>query len=329
MASIIASQALISGAFSLTVQAMQLDYLPRLAVLHTSAHHMGPGVRAARELGADDRHASASCSGFQTSSNLAAAYGIAVTTTMVITSILFFVVARDRWGWSRARTTLVVTPLLVVDCAFLAANVPKIPDGGWFPLVVAVVLLVQMATWHKGRQLVAARIRRGERTVDQVLAEAHGLTRVDGYAVFLFKDPGQGATGADQQPAPQQGPARAHHPPRHRHHRCPPPARRRATGDHRVAPTRRVADRPAVRLHGGRPTCPRRCPPVAVDGQPLDLDEVTYFVGRESVYQGDLEGMHPALEHLYTLLHRGADSASRFFGLPRDRVFEVGAQVEL
>ena len=135
MASIIASQALISGAFSLTAQAMQADYLPRLAVVHTSSHHMGqvyvPLVNWALMVGSVGL-----VLGFQTSSNLAAAYGIAVTTTMAITSILFFVVARDRWGWSRARTTLVVVPLLVVDLAFLAANVPKIPDGGWFPLVV-------------------------------------------------------------------------------------------------------------------------------------------------------------------------------------------------
>ena len=327
MASIIASQALISGAFSLTAQAMQADYLPRLAVVHTSSHHMGqvyvPLVNWALMIGSVGL-----VLGFQTSSNLAAAYGIAVTTTMAITSILFFVVARDRWGWSRARTTLVVAPLLVVDLAFLAANVPKIPDGGWFPLVVAVVLLVQMATWHKGRQLVAARIHRGERTVDQVFAEAHGLTRVDGCAVFLFKDPGK---------AP---PALINNL-RHNkvlHERTILLAIVTTDAPHLLGDERRATIeslRPGVWQivltfgYMEDPDVPAALSSLAVDGQPLDLDEVTYFVGRESVYQGDLEGMHPALEHLYTLLHRGADSASRFFGLPRDRVFEVGALVEL
>ena len=135
MASIIASQALISGAFSLTVQAMQLDYLPRLAVLHTSADHQGqvyvPLVNWALMIGSVGL-----VLGFQTSSNLAAAYGIAVTTTMAITTILFFVVARDRWGWSPSQDDAGRGPAARGRLAFLAANVPKIPHGGWFPLVV-------------------------------------------------------------------------------------------------------------------------------------------------------------------------------------------------
>ena len=189
LASVIASQALISGAFSLTVQAVQLDYLPRVKIAHTSGTHHGqvyvPLVNWALMVG---------CIGlvivFGSSSNLAAAYGIAVTTVMVITTILIAVVARRNWRWSPAKVALVAAPLLVVDGAFLVANIPKIPQGGWFTLTVAAVLLIQMTTWRKGRQLVAARIRRGDRPIDEVLAGATGITRVDGTAVFLFKDEG-------------------------------------------------------------------------------------------------------------------------------------------
>ena len=135
MATVIASQALITGAFSLTAQAMQLDYLPRLAVRHTSSAHIGqiyvPLVNWLLMIG---------CVGlviaFRSSSSLAAAYGIAVTATMAITTLLFFRVLVDRWRWSTAKALAVTVPLLLVDLAFLAANVPKIPHGGWFPLVV-------------------------------------------------------------------------------------------------------------------------------------------------------------------------------------------------
>ncbi|MEY2401026.1 MAG: system potassium uptake protein, partial [Ilumatobacteraceae bacterium] len=190
MASVIASQALISGAFSLTVQAVQLDYLPRVAIRHTSGEHQGqvyvPLVNWALMVGSIGLVV-----GFGSTSHLAAAYGIAVTSTMVITTILFAVLARGRWGWSRRKVLVVTLPLLIIDTAFFAANVPKIPHGGWFPLLVALVLLVQMATWRRGRDLVAQRIQRGERPIEEVLEETSGVSRVAGTAVFLFKDLGK------------------------------------------------------------------------------------------------------------------------------------------
>jgi KUP system potassium uptake protein len=324
-ASVIASQALISGAFSLTVQAMQLDYLPRLKVLHTSSHHRGqvyvPLVNWLLMVGSVGL-----VIGFQTSSNLAAAYGIAVTATMVITTLLFYVVARNRWGWPRAKALLIVTPLLIVDMAFLTANLPKIPDGGWFPLLVGVVLLVQMATWRRGRELVAARIRRGHSNAADVVEDNPDVDRVPGAAVFLFKDPGKA-----------------------------PPALVSNLRHNKVLHERtylvaiEVLDAPYA--DGGATTVttlgpglhqivlrfgylddqdvPAQLARLEVDGRPVDDGEATYFVGREAVSQGDLEGMHPSLEHLYTVLHRMADSATRFFKLPADRVFEVGTHVEL
>ena len=327
MASVIASQALISGAFSLTVQAIQLDYLPRLKILQTSHHHRGqvyvPLINWLLMGGCV-----ALVAGFRTSSNLAAAYGIAVTTTMAITSILFYVVARNRWGWSRVKAAAVTGPLLVVDLAFLAANVPKIPDGGWLPLLIAIVLVVQMATWRRGRQLVAARIRRGERSVPALLAEHPDAVRVDGTAIFLFKDPGRA-----------------------------PPALVNNLRHNQVLHARTIlvavdtTDAPYLRDGEPRATVddladgvhqivlrfgymealdiPAALSDVTIVGEPIDLGRASYFVGSESVHQGDVEGMHPILEHLYTVLHRGADSATRFFKLPAERVFEVGTYVDL
>jgi len=205
--------------------------------------------------------------------------------------------------------------------------VPKIPHGGWFPILIALGLLVQMATWRKGRQLVAGRIRRAERSVTEVLEGAEDLAVVEGTAVFLFKDAGKA-----------------------------PPALINNLRHNKVLHSRtfllsvETADVP--RVHDGDrctmtdvgsgvrqihlrfgfmedPDVPVELAKLKVDGQPLDLDRVTYFVGRESVVQGDLEGMHPLLEHLFVVLHRGADSASRFFSLPNDRVFEVGTPVEI
>jgi KUP system potassium uptake protein len=326
MASIIASQALISGAFSLTVQAVQLDYLPRLKVLHTSEHHKGqvyvPLVNWGLMIGSVGLVV-----GFRSSSSLAAAYGIAVTATMVITTLLFFVVAHRRWGWSLPKALAVVTPLLVVDSAFLAANVPKIPAGGWFPLLVGLVLLVQMATWRQGRQLVAARIHRGEQSVADVMDRANGVATVDGTAIFLFKDPGQA-------PPALIGNLR-HNKVRHAEtyllsieitdapHVEAADRRTRSTvrpGLHQVVLRYGYLDEIDVGAELARPDG---------DEPPVDDGDASYFVGREAVSQGDLEGMHPVLEHLYVLLHRGADSATRFFGLPNDRVFEVGTPVEL
>ncbi len=189
MATIIASQALISGVFSLTQQAVQLDYLPRIRIDHTSHHHSGqiyvPLVNWALMVACVGL-----VIGFQTSTALAAAYGIAVTMTMAITTLIFFRVLTDRWEWPRWKAFLLCVPLLVVELGFLGANIPKIPHGGWFALGVGAVLMVQMSTWRRGRQLVAARIKRGERPIGEVLDSHTDIKKVHGTGVFLFKDLG-------------------------------------------------------------------------------------------------------------------------------------------
>jgi KUP system potassium uptake protein len=326
MASVIASQALISGAFSLTTQAVQLDYLPRVRVLHTSGEHQGqvyvPLINWALMVGCVGL-----VLGFRSSSNLASAYGIAVTATMVITSILFFVIATRRWGWSTAKATAIVTPLLLIDGAFLAANLPKIPSGGWFPLVVAFGLLVQMATWRRGRALVAARIRRGERPVADVLKEHADVVRVPGTAVFLFKDLGKAPPALVNN--------LRHNKVLHEHtlivaiETAEVP---RVTAESRAVVTRGSKGVRQVLLRFGfmeEPDVPAALGATQIPGVDMSRDDVTYFIGRESVLSTEVPGMHPVLEQLYVVLHRGADSASRFFNLPPDRVFEVGAHVEI
>jgi len=323
---VIASQALISGAFSLTVQAVQLDYLPRVAIRHTSGEHQGqvyvPLVNWALMVG---------CVGlvlaFRTSSRLASAYGIAVTSVMVITTVLIAVVARRNWGWSVPVTVALISPLLVIDGAFLAANIPKIPHGGWFPLLVALALVVQMTTWRKGRQLVAARMHRGERPVADVLGTAELCARVEGTAVFLFKDPGM---------AP---PALINNM-RHNkvlHSRTILVAVRtddvpRVALEQRAEVTALGPGVYQVQLHFGfmeEADVPVALSGIRIDGEGFDPEAATYFIGRESVIAGDLPGMLPLREELFVLLNRGADSAARFFNLPHERVFEVGTHVEI
>jgi KUP system potassium uptake protein len=328
MATVIASQALISGAFSLTVQAVQLDYLPRLAILHTSRHHIGqvyvPLVNWLLMIG---------CVGlvvtFRTSSNLAAAYGIAVTTTMLITTLIFYRVVRDRWGWSTQRALLTLVPFMAVDIAFLAANVPKIPAGGWFPLLVGLSLVIQMTTWRKGRQLVAARIRRGERPMKEVADEAieQHLARVPGTAVYLFKDAGA---------APPALVSNMRH--NKVLHEMTLLVSVEISEEPRVGTRRRVRHTKIgegiyqVRLHFGfidEPDVPGALHGLRIHGFEFDAGTVTYFLGRESVTSGKVPGMHPLREELFVLLNRGAANASRFFNLPPDQVFEVGTHVEI
>ena len=167
MATIIASQALISGAFSITLQAQQLGFLPRLRIVHTSPTAYGqiyiPFVNWALMIAC-----LLTVIGFRTSSNLAAAYGIAVTATMAITTILFAVVARRRWRWSPVVVGLLAGFFLVVDFLFLGANLIKIPQGGWFPLVVAVAILTVMTTWKMGNRIVFARERDQEMSLKRL-----------------------------------------------------------------------------------------------------------------------------------------------------------------
>ncbi|HEX4982049.1 MAG TPA: potassium transporter Kup [Ilumatobacteraceae bacterium] len=329
MATVIASQALITGAYSLTTQAVQLDYLPRLKILHTSATHIGqvyvPLVNWLLMLGCVGL-----VIGFRTSSALASAYGIAVTTTMLITTLLFYRVVRDRWGWSSVRSVAMLAPLMAVDLAFLAANVPKIPTGGWFPLAVGFGLVIQMTTWRRGRQLVALRIRRGERPMEEVgreALEAH-IARVPGTAVYLFKDAGA---------APPALVSNLEH--NRVLHETTLLLSVSVAEVPRVDPQHRVKYTPVgpgihqIELLFGfmdEPDVPDALATMdVIPGYQFDLGTTTFFLGREAVGAGKAPGMHPWREELFVLLNRGAANASRFFKLPADQVFEVGTHVEI
>ncbi|MCB0979561.1 MAG: potassium transporter Kup [Acidimicrobiaceae bacterium] len=326
MATIIASQALISGVFSLTQQAVQLDYLPRIRIDHTSHQHSGqiyvPLVNWALMV---------ACVGivlgFRSSTSLAAAYGIAVTMTMAITTLIFFRVLTDRWNWGRWKAFLVCVPMLVVELGFLGANIPKIPHGGWFALTVAAVLMVQMATWRRGRQLVAARIKRGERPIADVLDEHTEVKRVQGTGVFLFKDLGK-------------APPALMNNLRHNKvlHRTTLIVSVETSDEPRVDPAQRAE---VTKVEPGvfqvlisygfmeDPDVPAALAELDVRGLDFDPDDVTYFIGRESIVAGKAPGMNPVAEHLFVWLNRGADSAVRFFNLPDEQVFEVGSRVEI
>ena len=327
-ATIIASQALISGAFSMTVQAVQLDYLPRLAISHTSESHVGqvyvPTVNWLLMIGSISLVLA-----FQTSSNLAAAYGIAVTGTMGITTVLMAAYARKAWRWSTPKILLVTIPLLTIDLAFFGANVAKIPEGGWFPIVAAITIILFMTTWRTGRRLLAERIRRGEVPIDDFLGELEDADtiRVPGTAVFLFK--GSGA--------------------------APPALLTNTKHNHAVhqrvillsvltsdSPYVDVANRGEVQefgqgffqvtLHYGfmeEPDVETGLLGLGDDRLPIAPDELTYFLGRETVIAAPIHGMADWRERLFALQLRTSASAARFFRLPTDRVVEVGSQVEI
>ena len=325
-ATIIASQALISGVFSLTAQAVQLDYLPRIAIRHTSSKHSGqiyvPLVNWGLMIACIGL-----VLGFQTSSKLAAAYGIAVTMTMAITTLIFYRVLTDNWKWPAPKAMVLCAPLFVIELGFLGANVVKIPHGGWFALLVGIALMVQMQTWRRGRALVAERIRRGERNLEEFLDETDVMTRVQGTAVFLFKDLGK---------AP---PALVNNL-RHNKvlHRTTLIVSVETSDTPRVAPEDRAEVTKVapgvfqIQLEFGfmeDPNVPAALAAIEFRDLHYDPDDVTYFIGHESIVAGKVPGMHPLAEQLFVLLNRGADSAVRFFNLPTDRVFEVGSRVEI
>jgi len=188
VATIIASQAVISGAFSITQQAMQLGYAPRMEVQHTSSHEIGqvylPGINRMLFLGVV-----ALVLGFGSSTSLAAAYGIAVTGTMAITTVLAFVVARRMWHWSLPASSALFGAFLLVDVGFFGANVIKIVDGGWFPLAFGLGVFVLMSTWKRGRALLHGRIDADSIPLPDFVKGAFECTTVPGTAVFLTANP--------------------------------------------------------------------------------------------------------------------------------------------
>jgi KUP system potassium uptake protein len=328
-AAIVASQAVIAGSFSLTRQAVQLGFLPRMKIRHTSEREIGqiyiPSVNWILMICAIGLVV-----GFGKSTALAGAYGVAVTTTMAITTVLLAVVARERWRWPLGGVIALSLLFLIPDIAFFGANIVKIGDGGWFPLTVGALTFLVMTTWRRGRQILNERIAAGSPlTVEMFVAElSHGrIPRVPGTAIFMSRNTDGIPTAllhnlkhnkvvhqrvvfltVDTEELPRLGPEERYE------------WQEVGQGVYRLFVRfgfMEDTDIPAL-LTG------------MTDG-PVTFNPMTtsYFLGRETLIPTKHPGMAIWREHLFAWLMRNSTSASQFFNLPANQVIELGAQVEL
>ena len=326
-ATVIASQAMISGAFSLTRQAVQLGYLPRLRILHTSASQIGQVY-----LPAVNWLLMVACIGlvlgFRSSSNLAAVYGVALATDMVFTTILFAVVVRTRWEWGLWATGLLTAALLSVDLSYWLANLPKIPVGGWFPLVVAVAIFIAMTTWKRGRQILAARYMEIVIPMDDFLIKvaAEDPIRVPGTAVYMNS-------------YPYGTPPALHNNLKHNkvlHERvvllslvtCDSPV---VVGDRWEVLDFGQGIYQIIASYGFTEDLdvPALLAGCEVGETKLDLEETTFFLGRETLVATKRPGgMSIWRERLFAWMSRSARRAASFFHIPSERVIEIGTQID-
>jgi len=327
-AAVIASQAVISGAFSLTRQAIQMGYCPRLTIMHTSEREIGqiyvPFINwtllcAVMLLVA----------GFRSSSNLAAAYGIAVTLAMAIDSLLIFFVMTRLWRWNRLAALVIVIPLVTIDMAFLASNALKIPDGGWFPIVMGGIVFTLLTTWQRGRSILHERLSNETMPLDMFIdsIESNPPARVPGTAVFLASMPGR-------------VPHALLHNLKHN----------KVLHERVVLLTLTTRDIPKVPLRerlrieelgcsfqqfeaffGFKedPDVPALLEECGRRGYPFDMMDTSFFVSRETLIATVAPGMALWRERLFVSMSKNATKASEFFNVPTNRVVELGTQVEL
>ncbi len=327
-ATIIASQALISGAFSLTMQAVQLGYLPRFRILHTSATEHGqvyiPAINWMLMVAAVGL-----VLGFRTSTALAGAYGIAVSTTMVVTTALIFVVMRERWEWATSAAIAITAGFLVADLAYFGANLYKIPDGGWFPILVAGVIFTTMTTWKKGRQLVATRMQIGRLPLKHFIDSIDDLEvpRVPGTAIYMFSRPGA---------TPPALLANMRH--NGVLHERVVVLSVLTTTEPRVPAARRTEvthlDKRffQVVLRFGfmeEPNVPVALTSIIRKDFEFEPDDTVWILGRETVLATELPGMLMWRERLFAVMTRNATPATRYFHLPVKSSLEIGVQVEI
>ena len=332
-AAIVASQALISGAFSLTQQAVQLGYSPRVTIKHTSHTEAGqiyiPEVNQALAV---------ACIGlvlaYRSSSNLAAAYGIAVTGTMTITTVLYYEVMRARWNWPLWKAGGLAGLFLLVDATFFSANLVKVPSGGWFPIVVAIGIFTLMATWKQGRILLSGIMRENALPMDLFLRDIarRKPPRVPGVAVFLTSD----ASGAP--------PVLLHH---LKHNQVLHERVILLSVVTQEIPIVAEEDRLQsadlgegfcqVIAHYGfmeSPDVPAIIgalsqPPPRGLGLTVNLMQTTFYLGRETLIATGRTKMATWRKKLFIVMTRNAQSAATFFRLPPNRVVELGAQIQL
>ncbi|MGD9536920.1 MAG: potassium transporter Kup [Alphaproteobacteria bacterium] len=327
IATIIASQAVISGAFSVTRQAIQLGYLPRLRIRHTSEAEIGqiyiPFINWSLMV-----LVILLVVGFESSSNLASAYGVAVSGTMIITSVLIGFVMFRTWRMKRPVAFMLLAFFLTIDLAFFAANATKIPHGGWFPLLVGVIALILLTTWHRGRALLAQQRERAMLPDEMFLKSLSADTpRVQGTSVFMT--------------AQEQGiPNALLHNLKHN----------KVLHERVIFLTTRVEDVPRVEPEeqilvsslGRRfyrvivrfgfmqdPDVPKALARLDAHGLPIDLMDTSFFLGRETVIPSRQRGMSLWREVVFAWMSRNAASAMEFYRLPTNRVVELGSQIKI
>jgi KUP system potassium uptake protein len=324
-ATVIASQAIISGAFSLTRQAIQLGYLPRLRIVHTSAREMGqvylPAINWLLMLATLGLVLA-----FRQSTRLAAAYGVAVTLTMIITTLLAFQVTRHVWGWSLATSLLVTGAFLVPDLAFGVANMAKLFDGGWFPLLVGGLVYLVMSIWRNGRVHLEDRLRGEGVPFESFVAMGGGIPRVPGMAVFM----GRG---------PRDTPASLLHNLKHNQvlHEKVVHLTVRAEDVPYVEETKRVTAEDlgegfyrVVARYGFMewPSVEEIFASEATRALGLDVRKASFFLSRVSLLPRKPLGL-PSAERVFISLYKNALRPVFYFGLPPNRVVELGRQVRL
>jgi KUP system potassium uptake protein len=327
-ATIIASQAVITGAYSLTRQAIQLGLIPRLAIRHTSATHLGqiyiPRVNAALLLGVLLLVAL-----FRTSSALASAYGIAVTTTMVVDGILGFIVIWKLWKWSPWSAAALMAPLVFIDSTFLAANLLKLVQGAWVPLVFGASIVILIVTWRRGTTLLAGKTRRTEVPLEALIKslEKKAPHVVPGTAIFLTSDP-------------ESAPTALMHNLKHN----------KVLHEHNVILTIKTADTPRVadetrvtmtqlsplfsrvELRFGfmeTPNVPNALAIARKKGWQFDIMSTSFFLSRRALKPAAHSGMPRWQDRLFIALAKSASDATDFFHIPTGRVVEVGTQVTI
>jgi len=327
-AAIIASQAVISGAFSLTRAAIQMGYCPRLTIEHTSERAIGqiyvPFINWSLLAAVI-----ALVVGFRNSDNLAGAYGIAVTLAMMIDSILIFVVMRRLWNWPTWISIAIATPLLLIDLTFLSSNALKIPDGGWFPIMIGIIVFTLLTTWKRGRIVLMERLAEDAMPLDLFVQsiEASPPTRVQGTAVFLT---------ASQNRVPH---ALLHN---LKHNKVLHDRVVFLTVVTRDVPFVNDTERYDIKLLGcdfftmtadygfkEDPDIPALLEECGRRGFAFDMMETSFFVSRETLIATVAPGMALWREKLFVSMSKNAVKASEFFQIPTNRVVELGTQVEL
>lgn len=327
LATIIASQAVITGAFSVTKQAIQLGYLPRMTIIHTHDQHIGQIYIPFINWMLLSFVAMLILS-FQTSSNLAHAYGIAVTGTMVIDTILLAIVMAKVWNWKKAVIAPIITLFLAVDLAFFLSTCTKIPHGGWFPLALGLLLFVLLVTWKRGRELVLMRMRQSSMPTDVFFRDyCENFPKVAGTAIYMF-NLNEGVPNALMLNL-------RHNKVLHERNiflHVSIEEKSYVDEANRVRIINLGHDFYRFTIHYGfmdEVNVPEVLAKEHIHGLDMEMSDVSYFIGKETIVPTDLPGMAIWREHLFALMMRNAASVVAYYKLPSHKVMELGSRIDI